>query len=156
VQSYLDDTEPKGHHYYWKTGYLAGLDDELLTTLRELAATCPIPCAELGILHLDGALGERPGEDGAVGNRDVRYVFGALGMWEQGEARAGEFRDWVGEAWARVDPFTTGANYVNFQTADEGEERIRASYGANFERLVEVKRRYDPHNMFRSNRNVRP
>ena len=156
VQSYLDATEPKGEHYYWKTGYLAGLDDELLSTLRELAATCPIPQAQLGILHLDGALGERPNDDGAVGNRDVHYVFGALGMWEPGEARAGEFRDWVGEAWSRVGPFTTGGNYVNFQTADEGEERIRASYGANFERLVEIKRRYDPHNMFRSNRNVRP
>ena len=69
---------------------------------------------------------------------------------------AGEFADWVRRGLVTLGPFTTGGNYINFQTADEGAERIRASYGANFERLVEVKRRYDPDNMFRSNRNVRP
>ena len=53
-------------------------------------------------------------------------------------------------------PFSTGGNYINFQTADEGEDRIRASYGANYARLAEIKRAYDPDNVFRSNRNVRP
>jgi FAD/FMN-containing dehydrogenase len=62
----------------------------------------------------------------------------------------------VRDAWARLRPFSTGATYVNFQTADEGDERVRASYGVNWDRLVEVKRRYDPGNLFRSNRNVRP
>ncbi len=57
---------------------------------------------------------------------------------------------------ARLRPFSTGRTYINFQTADEGEERIRATYGANFERLVEIKRKYDPDNLFRSNRNIRP
>ena len=52
--------------------------------------------------------------------------------------------------------FSTGGNYINFQTADEGEERIRATYGANYDRLMAVKRAYDPDNLFRSNRNVRP
>ena len=156
VQSYLDATEPKGHHYYWKTGFLAGLDDGLLETLRKLGEECPIPLAQLGVLHLGGALNERAGDDGAVGNRDARYVFGALGMWEPGEPRADEYRDWVGEAGDQLRPFSTGGNYINFQTADEDEERIRATYGANFERVLEVKRKYDPGNLFRSNRNVRP
>ena len=61
-----------------------------------------------------------------------------------------------GEAWRRLRPFSTGATYVNFQTADEGEDRVRATYGVNWDRLVEVKRRWDPDNLFRSNRNVRP
>ena len=56
----------------------------------------------------------------------------------------------------RCRPFTTGASYVNFQTADEGDERVRATYGANYERLLAVKRRYDPGNVLRVNRNVRP
>ena len=55
-----------------------------------------------------------------------------------------------------VAPFSTGGNYINFQTADEGDPRIRETYGANYDRLVEVKRQYDPDNLFRSNRNVRP
>ena len=63
---------------------------------------------------------------------------------------------WVREAWKSVQPFSTGGNYLNFQTADEDEERVRATYGANFERLVEVKETYDPGNLFRWNRNIRP
>src|SRR5690606_31917553 len=59
VQSYLDASEPKGMHYYWKTEYLAGLPDDLLATLHELYATCPIPDGDMGVLHLDGALNER-------------------------------------------------------------------------------------------------
>jgi Berberine and berberine like len=156
VQSYLDDTEPKGLHYFWRTEFLAGLDDRLPAELRELFATCPVPEAELGLLHLGGALNERPADDGAVGNRDVRYVLGVNGMWAPDEPDADRFRRWVGDAWTRLRPFSTGATYVNFQTADEDDERVRATYGANWDRLVEVKRRWDPDNLFRSNRNVRP
>ena len=77
-------------------------------------------------------------------------------MWEPDEPGAETFPQWVRSAWERFRPFSTGGNYVNFQTADEDEERVRATYGANFDRLVEVKQEYDPHNVFRSNRNVRP
>ena len=56
----------------------------------------------------------------------------------------------------RGRPFSTGRTYINFQTADEDEDRIRATYGANFDRLVEIKKKYDPDNMFRSNRNIAP
>jgi FAD/FMN-containing dehydrogenase len=156
VQSSLDEGEPKGNHYYWKTEYLAELSDDLLATTRDLFAECPIPGAELGFLHLAGALNERTGDDGAVGNRDARYVIGVNGMWEPDEPDADRFRQWIRDAWKRVRPFSTGGNYVNFQTADEDEERVRATYGANLDRLVEVKKAYDPDNVFRANRNIRP
>jgi FAD/FMN-containing dehydrogenase len=156
VQSYLDATEPKGNHYYWKTEYAAELSDDLLGIMRDLFAECPIPGAELGLLHLGGALNERDGDDGAVGNRDARYVWGVNGMWEPDEPNADTFRKWIRNAWKRLRPFSTGGNYINFQTADEDEQRIRATYGANFDRLVKVKRMYDPDNVFRVNRNIRP
>jgi hypothetical protein len=101
VQSYLDDTEPKGRHYDWKTEFLAGLDDGLLTWLPELFAGCPNPEADIGLLHLGGALNERPGDDGAVGNRDARYVVGVKGMWAPGEPEADRYRQWVRDAWSR-------------------------------------------------------
>jgi FAD/FMN-containing dehydrogenase len=154
VQSYLDDAEPRGDHYYWKADYAAALSDDLLATWRDLAAECPIPRAQLGILHLAGALNEHPGEDGAVGNRDARYALGAIGIWDPGQRGAAAFPDWIRSAWERFHPHSTGGTYVNFQTADEGDDRIRATYGANFDRLVEIKRRYDPGNVFRSNRNI--
>jgi FAD/FMN-containing dehydrogenase len=155
LQSYLDETEPKGNHYYWKTEYADELSDDLLATMRDLTAECPIPEAEVGFLQLGGALNEHDEDDGVVGNRSARYAYAVTGMWEPDEPGAQGFPQWIRDAWERFRPFSTGGNYVNFQTADEDEERIRASYGANFDRLVEIKQKYDPGNLFRANRNVR-
>jgi FAD/FMN-containing dehydrogenase/pimeloyl-ACP methyl ester carboxylesterase len=152
IQSYLDATEPKGEHYYWKTEYLAELGDDFLATLQELAATCPVPGSQHAILHVGGALNDRADDDGAVGNRDARYICGLIGAWEPGEPRAAEHRDWLRAAFERVRVFGTGGSYVNFQTADEGEDRIRGSYGANYDRVMAVKRRYDPGDVFRLTR----
>jgi hypothetical protein len=79
-----------------------------------------------------------------------------LGAWPPDEPQAPQFRRWVREAGEQLRPFSTGSNYVNFQTEDEGIERIRATYGPNFDRLVEAKRMYDPENVFSCNRNIQP
>jgi FAD/FMN-containing dehydrogenase len=155
VQSYLDDAAPKGRHYYWRTEYVTELSDGLLATTRDLFAECPIQGAELGFLQIGGALNEHASDDGAVGNREARFVFGAIGGWEPSEQGSEAFPQWIRDADARVRPFSTGATYINFQTADEGEARIRATYGANYARLAEIKQRYDPRNLFRVNRNIR-
>jgi FAD/FMN-containing dehydrogenase len=155
-QSFLDDGEPKGPHYDMKTEYVAELSEGLLAAVRDVFAECPIPDGQVGFLHLGGALNERDGDDGAVGNRDARFAMGVIGMWEPDDPNADAFGQWIRDGWARVRPFSTGRTYVNFQTADEGEERIRATYGANFDRLAEIKKAWDPDNLFRANRNVRP
>jgi FAD/FMN-containing dehydrogenase/pimeloyl-ACP methyl ester carboxylesterase len=156
MQSLLDDMEPKGDHYYWRTEYLADLSDDMLDTWRDLAAACPMTRTQLGILHLGGALNERDDDDGVVGNRDARFACGVIGIWEPGEANEEHYRQWVRDAGDRARPFCTGGSYVNFQTADEGDDRVRAAYGPNYARLAAIKRRYDPDNLFRSNRNVPP
>ena len=155
-QSFLDESEPKGAHYYWKTEYVSEFSDGLLEAVRDVFAECQIPEAQVGFLQLGGALTERDEDDGAVGNRDARYVMGVNGMWEAGTPGADAFSQWVRDGWARVRPFSTGRTYINFQTAEEDEERVRATYGANWDRLVEIKRTYDPDNLFRSNRNISP
>jgi FAD/FMN-containing dehydrogenase len=154
LQSQLDGTEPAGRHYYWKTEYARELPDDLLAAWRTLAADCPVPDGQLGILHLAGALEERAPDDGAVGNRDARYALGVLAAWDAGEPEATRFRAWVRDAWPRFRAYSTGGNYINFQTDDEGTDRIRAAYGTNLDRLLAVKRRYDPDNLFRVNRNL--
>jgi FAD/FMN-containing dehydrogenase len=154
-QSMLDGMEPKGRHYYWKTEYLAELSNEFLETFRESALKVTSPLSESIVIHLAGALNERADDDGAVGNRDARYMTAFAGQWPS-EAADEEHVAWVRDAWKRVRPFSTGGNYLNFQTADEDEGRVRATYGSNFDRLVEIKERYDPENLFRSNRNIRP
>ncbi|HEY7146416.1 MAG TPA: FAD-binding oxidoreductase [Streptosporangiaceae bacterium] len=156
LQSLLDQAEPKGSCYYWKTGYLSQLSDGFLRTWQDLAARCPVPQAQLGLLHLGGALNEHASDDGAVGNRDARFACGVLGMWDQDEPGAAGFPAWIRAAAAQASRFSTGGSYVNFQTADEDDERVRAAYGANYARLAEVKRAYDPGNLFRRNRNIAP
>ena len=156
VQSYLDATEPKGICHYWRTEFLSRLDDGLLATMRDLTDESELPEAELGILHVGGALNERAEDDGAVGNREARYAIGAKAMWAPEAANGDVIAEWVRTAHERLRRFSTGRTYVNFQGHDEDESRVRATYGTNYERLVELKRRYDPGNVFRSNRNIAP
>jgi FAD/FMN-containing dehydrogenase/pimeloyl-ACP methyl ester carboxylesterase len=154
LQSYLDATEPKGRHDYWRMEYLSELSDGLLAAFRDVADGCPIPDGELGLLQLGGALNEHDADDGAVGNRDARYAWGVIGMWDPGDPDGDAYRRWVRAAGDALKPFSTGGTYINFQTADEGGDRVRAAYGANFDRLAAIKRAYDPGNVFRSNHNV--
>ena len=155
-QSFLDEGEPKGAHYYMKTEYVAELSDGLLAAVRDAFDECPIPDGQVGFLHLGGAVNERDEDYGAVGNRDALFALGVIGMWAAAEPNANAFRRWVHDGWARVRPFSTGRTYINFQTADEDDERIKETYGPNFERLARIKKVYDPDNLFRVNRNIRP
>ncbi|MFC4550324.1 MULTISPECIES: FAD-binding oxidoreductase [Halorussus] len=155
-QSYLDATQPKGNHYYWKTEFTAKLSDDLLSTVQELAAENPIPGGQIVFAHIGGALNERDPDDGAVNNRDARFAYGAAGMWEPDDPNGEQYRDWVRDAWEQFRPFSTGGNYINFQTADESEERIEATYRDNYDRLVDIKEKYDPENVFQVNRNIQP
>jgi FAD/FMN-containing dehydrogenase len=154
-QSMLDAMEPKGNHYYWKTEYLAELSNEFLASFRDSALKVTSPLSESIVVHLAGELNDRADDDGAVGNRDARYMSAFAGQWPP-DATGDRHVAWVREAWNSIQPFSTGGNYLNFQTADEEEERVRATYGTNFDRLVDVKERYDPENLLRSNRNIRP
>ncbi|WP_331234001.1 FAD-binding oxidoreductase [Natronorarus salvus] len=154
LQSYLDGTQPKGNHYYWKTEFVSEIRDDLLSTTRELAKENPIPGGQVAFAHIGGALNECASDDGAVGNRDARYVYMVAGMWESDDPNGERYRTWVTDAWKRFRPLTTGGNYINFQTADEGDERIRATYGENYDRIARLKERYDPENVFSVNRNI--
>src|SRR3989454_934846 len=82
--------------------------------------------------------------------------FGGAGGWPPEDGAGQRHIAWVRSAWESLRPFSTGGHYINFQTADEGEERIRASYGQNFARLAEIKAKYDAENLFRMNRNISP
>ncbi len=155
-QSMLDATQPKGLHYYWKTEFLPGLSDEFLDAFRTGALRITSPMSQSIIFHLAGALNEHSDDDGAVGNRDARYVSGFAGCWPPADGRAQEHIAWVRDSWQAITSFSTGGNYVNFQLAEDDAARTAAAYGANFERLRRVKAAYDPHNVFRVNRNVAP
>lgn len=155
-QQMLDATQPKGLHYYWKTEFVPGLPDAFLDALRAGGEAVTSPMSQAILFHLAGALNERAGDDGAVGNRDAAYVTGFAGCWAPGDPRADEHVAWARGSWEAIRPFSTGGNYVNFQVADDDAGRTEAAYGANLDRLRAVKARYDPGNLFRVNRNIAP
>lgn len=155
LQSMLDDSEPDGLNQYWKTEYLSRLDDGYARTFREAALEVASPHSFSVIFHIAGALNERAADDGAVGNRDARFITGFSGAWPVGEAGA-EIIANVRKGWKRIRPFSTGGNYVNFQLDDDDEARVAAAYGRNYDRLRRVKQAYDPDNLFRVNRNIPP
>jgi hypothetical protein len=120
------------------------------------------PVAGMQICHsgadaeadLAGALNEREDDDGAVGNRDARYIGGFAGTCPPGTPADGHVA-WVRDAW-EFRPFSTGGNYVNFQLAEDDTARTADAYGKNYERIQRVKTEYDPDNFFRVNRNIPP
>jgi len=155
LQSMFDTDLPKGLNYYEKTEFLPDLSDEFLDAFRGAALKVASPVAESVVFHVGGALNERDGDDGAVGNRDARYVNWFAVGWAadtRGDDQVAQVRD----AWQSIRPFSTGGNYVNFQLAEDGAARTADAYGKNFERLRRVKASYDPDNLFRVNRNIPP
>ena len=155
-QSLLDALDRKGNHQYWKTEYLPGLSKEYLDAFRTAALRLTSPLSFSVVFPIGGALNERAGDEGAVGNRDARFVSGFSGVWPPDDPRGDEHIDWVRSAWQAIRPFSTGGNYVNFQVAEDGPDRTAAAYGANLERLQRVKAAYDRDNLFRVNRNIMP
>jgi FAD/FMN-containing dehydrogenase len=154
LQSMFDADLPGGLHYYEKSEFLSALSDDFLDAFRTAAEDVAWPVAESVVFHLGGALNERAADDGAVGNRDARYVNWFTAGWPPG-TRGDERPAWVRKAWESIRPFSTGGNYVNFQMADDSRVTA-AAYGKNYRRLRHLKAEYDPENLFRLNRNIPP
>lgn len=153
-QTLLDATQPKGMHYYWKSEFVPALSDGLLETYHAQFVGLRAPANQIALFHLAGALNELPEDDGAVGNREAAFACVIQSMGAP-DLAPDENRAWVRSAWEAFRPFSTGGNYVNFQTEDEPDTRTAESYRSNYERLLAAKQRYDPANVFRVNRNIR-
>ena len=155
LQTLLDGTQPKGRRYYWKSEYLARIEPQLCEKFIAHAAKIRSPHSAMILFQIGGALNRLEDEHSPVGNRDARYVLNIGGAWEQAADDAANIA-WAREAWNDLRVFSTGGTYINFLTQDEGPERIEAALGKNLSRLAEVKSRWDPENVFRTNRNIEP
>ncbi|KAB1139583.1 FAD-binding oxidoreductase [Streptomyces luteolifulvus] len=154
-QSMLDAMEPKGLNQYWKAEFLPGLPGEYLPTFRDAALEVASPLSFSVIFHLAGALNESDGDGGAASNREARFISGFSGVWPP-HADGDGIVAAVRKGWERIRPFSTGGNYVNFQLAEDNATRTADAYRGNYERLRQIKAEYDPDNVFRVNRNIRP
>ena len=154
-QSLIDATQPRGRRYYWKSEYLAALDRPLLDLAMKYAQHMPSPHSSIVLFPLGGALNRLPADHSAVGNRDAAWVLNIMASWDEPAEDAPNI-EWARAAWQRMRSFSTGGTYINFLTDEEGDQRIRAAYGANYERLVSIKRTWDPDNLFHANKNIVP
>lgn len=155
LQSLLDGTQPKGRRYYWKSEYLARIEPEMCEKFMAHAARIGSPQSSMILFQIGGALNRLEDDHSPVGNRDARYVLNIGGAWELPADDAVNIA-WARAAWNDLKVFSTGGTYINFLTQDEGPERTKAALGQNLSRLAEVKLRWDPDNVFRTNRNIEP
>ncbi|MPY97733.1 MAG: FAD-binding protein [Actinophytocola sp.] len=154
LQSLFDPLLPSGLQWYWKGDFVRELPDGAIDTHIEHAAKAP---SELSLMHLypiDGAVHRVGRDESAWHYRDATWSMVIAGI-DPDPAGATALTDWARGYWEDVHPYSMGGAYVNFMM-NEGQERIRATYGDNYDRLVEVKRTYDPTNLFRVNQNITP
>jgi len=155
LQTLLDATQPKGRRYYWKSEYLPHIKPALCDKFIEHASKIPSPHSAVIFFQIGGALNQLKEEHSPVGNRGARYVLNIAGSWEQPETDKTNI-EWVRAAWTDMKPFSTGGTYINFQTSDEGQDRMEAALGEALQELAAVKAKWDPENVFRTNRNIKP
>ena len=153
LQQTFDASVPHGIPRYWKSGYFPVLDDALIDVLVERAAGLS-PMSALLFFHMHGAFGRVPSDATAFAARQDVWDIDILSQWtDPGDAAA--HIEATRAFWHAIAPFSRGV-YVNHLDADDAQPRARTAFGANYARLAEVKRRYDPDNVFRHNTNITP
>ncbi len=154
LQSAPDAGFPPGRRHYWKSSYLKELSEEAIEILTEYVSEMPSPSTGVGLQQMHGAASRVEPTATAFPHRDEHYDFLILSQW--GEPAESERNvEWTRSLFGAMEPFFEGGVYVN-NLGDEGEDRVREAYGANYERLLALKGKYDPTNLFRLNQNIKP
>ncbi len=155
INMMLDDAFPRGALNYWKSSFIRALTDEAIDTMVDRFAACPSPMTAMLFEHFHGAVTRVGASDTAVPHREPGYNFLIASVWLD-PATTGQNFAWTRSAFAEMEPHFERRRYVNYLGDDEPRDAVRTAYGPNYARLVEVKRRYDPGNLFRLNQNIEP
>jgi FAD/FMN-containing dehydrogenase len=153
-EAILDPLLTPGMRNYWKSHDFLELSDGLIDVLTDHARRLPDPQTEIAFAQLGGAVSRVPADATAYAHRDAQFVLNVHGRWEA-PAKDAACIAWARQLFQAAAPFATGGVYVNFLTAEE-QGRVPAAYGSNYARLVALKRKYDPSNLFRVNQNIGP
>lgn len=154
AQSMIDQSFPHGRFNYWKSNLLRVLSDEVIDALVDGYRGATSPYSSVLVEHLGGAVSRVAREETAFPHRTASYDVVIMPMWTTAAESESHIR-WADDLSRAIQPFSSGGVYVNY-LSNEGEERVRAAYGANFPRLVTLKSKYDPTNLFCCNQNIKP
>ncbi|MBC7571055.1 MAG: BBE domain-containing protein [Spirosoma sp.] len=144
----------EGIHTYWKADYVNELSDEVIDIHLRHAAQLPTMLSTMHLYPVNGAAARVGNQETAWSYRDATWAMVIVGI-DPDAANDELITNWARNYWHELHPHGAGGGYVNFMM-DEGEDRIKATYGDNYDRLVAVKTTYDPTNLFRVNQNIRP
>jgi FAD/FMN-containing dehydrogenase len=156
AQQLFDADYPDGMRYYWKSTYLNILDDEVIQLLVDRASTRPSPISSLDVWVLGGAMARIDTTHSAFAQRSSPFMIGIESNWKNPAEDDANF-EWARTLYQDLQKYSTGGVYLNFPGfAEEGLSMIKKTFGENYDRLVEVKQKYDPDNFFSSNWNIIP
>jgi FAD/FMN-containing dehydrogenase len=153
-QKALDPLLRPGARNYWKSHNFTELADGALNSIIEFAGKLPSPQCEIFMGMIAGAPNRIAADAMAYGHRDARFVLNVHGRWDEAKDDQ-KCIGWAREFFKASAPYASAGAYINFMTAEESD-RVAAAYGSNYERLVEIKKRYDPQNVFHFNQNIKP
>lgn len=152
----LDAAYPRGGLNYWKSTFLSELSDGAIDTMVERFASCPSPMTAMIVEHFHGEVCRVPVEATAVAHRHEGYNLAITGIWLDPETTEANVA-WTRKTYDAFAPYAASRRWLNYLPAGEDdEEGLRAVFGPNYERLVALKREYDPENVFRLNANIKP
>jgi FAD/FMN-containing dehydrogenase len=155
LQSVFDALYPAGLQWYWRTDFFREIPDAAIAAHQEFGEALPTPHSTMHMYPVDGAVQRVSSDATAFAYRDGGWAGVIVGV-DPDPANAGLIRDWAVRYSEALHPTSAGGGYVNFMMAEEGSDRVRASYGPNYDRLARIKARYDPDNFFHVNQNIPP
>jgi FAD binding domain/Berberine and berberine like len=155
LQGFFDALYPKGPVGYWRGDFVVDIPDEAIAAHAEHARRMPVGASTMHLYPIDGAVHDVAPEDTAWSRRDLRFAQVIYGV-DPDPANAEAVTRWSGDYFDAVHPYTAGGAYLNFLMEDGGQERVRSTFGPNYDRLARIKAQYDPDNTFRANQNIRP
>jgi FAD binding domain/Berberine and berberine like len=154
MQSLLDPGFPHGNHNYWKSTFLREFSDDAINLLVQHANRATSPLSGVVIEYYGGAASRVGASETAFAQRQAQYEVGILAQWvDPGESQ--RHIEWTRGLADSLRPFSSGAYLLNF-LGEEGEDTIKAAFGPNYDRLMVIKKKYDPSNFFRLNQNIKP
>ncbi|HEY1006051.1 MAG TPA: FAD-binding oxidoreductase [Sphingobacteriaceae bacterium] len=154
LQSMFDALYPTGLQWYWRADFVNELPDEAIDLHVRFGEALPTMHSTMHLYPVNGAAARVDRQATAWNFRDATWSMVIVGV-DPDPANREKITNWTKEYWNAMHPFSAGGAYVNFMM-EEGEDRVKATYGENYDRLVEVKNKYDPENLFRVNQNIQP
>ena len=155
LQSMFDALYPKGLQWYWKANFFKEISDSSIGLHAKFGSELPTMHSTMHLYPINGAASRVGSKETPWINRDATWAQVIVGV-DPDPANNDKMIKWSREYWDAVKPHSAGGAYVNFMFHDEGQEHVKATYGGNYDRLVKIKTKYDPANLFRVNQNIKP